>query len=59
MIVFGWILWSMFILDFTFTAAVVVGTIIAFGQGNNVRVTIPFRIIFDIAVFIFLTMYLF
>ena len=59
MVVFAWILWSIFILEFTFIAAIIVGTIIAFGQGKNVRLTVPLRIFFDIAIFVFLTMYLF
>lgn len=59
MVIFAWILWILFILKFTFVIAVITGTSIAISSGKNVQLRVSGGILIDIAVFVFLTLYLF
>ena len=59
MVIFAWILWVLFILKITFVIAVVTGTCIAISGGKNVQLRVSGGILIDIAVFVFLTLYLF
>ncbi len=59
MVVFAWILWSLFIVEFLFIFACILASCIAIGQGKEVEVKFSFHTLFDIVVFIFLTLYLF
>ena len=60
MLVFAWILWSIYILMFTIHIAIFVGCIIAINEGRNVKFNINiFEIIINIAVFVFLNIYIF
>lgn len=59
MVIFAWILWVLFILKFTFVIAVITGTSIAISSGKNVQLRVSGGILIDIAVFVFLTLYLF
>ncbi len=59
MIIFAWILWSLFIVEFLFIFAIIIATGIAMGQGKEVEAKFSFHTLFDIVVFIFLTLYLF
>ena len=59
MVIFAWILWVLFILKITFVIAVVTGTTIAISSGKNVQLRVSEGILIDIAVFVFLTLYLF
>ena len=60
MTVFAWILWSIYILMFTIHFSIFIGGIIAINEGRDVKFNINIvEIIINIAVFVFLNIYLF
>lgn len=61
MYIFAWILFGFFIVSFTFRTSVVIGKCIAIGDYNSgVTININlFRMALDIAVFVFICIYLF
>ena len=60
MIVFAWILWSLYILGFTAVAAIAVASVAAINDGREVHLEINFfSLLLNIAVFVFLSLYLF
>ena len=60
MIVFAWILWSLYILGFTMVAAMGVASIAAINDGREVHLKLNLlSVLMNIAVFVFLSIYLF
>lgn len=60
MLVFAWILWSVYILIFTIHIAMMVGCVIAINEGKEVKINFnPIEIITNIAIFVFLSIYIF
>lgn len=60
MIIFAWILWGLYILGFTAVAAIGVASIAAINDGREVHLRLNlFSVLMNIAVFVFLNIYLF
>ena len=60
MIVFAWILWGLYVLGYSIGLASIVGGICAVNDGREVKITFkPFSFLINLAVFIFLNLYLF
>ncbi len=60
MLIFAWILWGLYILGYSIWLALVVCGIIAINDGREVRIKInPITALINIAVFVFLNLYLF
>ncbi len=60
MIIFAWILWSLYILGFTIVTAVVVSSIAAINDSREVHININLlSVLMNVAVFVFLSIYLF
>lgn len=60
MLVFAWILWVFILIMFTLGLIFFTISFIAISNGRNVKITInPLYLFFEIATFIFLTIYIF
>ena len=60
MVIFAWILWGLHILGYTAVLALAVCAILAANDGREVRLKInPFSVLFGLAEFVFLNLYLF
>ena len=60
MVVFAWILWSIYVLGFTILTAIAVASVAALNEGREVELKINlFTFLMNVAIFIFLNLYLF
>ena len=60
MVVFAWILWGLILASWGIRLIMIVCATLAFSDGREVKIQInEFTFIFKIAVFVFLTIYLF
>ncbi len=60
MVVFAWILWSIYVLGFTILTAIAVASVAALNDGREVELKINFfTFLMNVAVFVFLNLYLF
>lgn len=60
MVIFAWVLWGLYILGYTICLALVVCSVIAINDSREVSIKInPITSLFNIAVFVFLNLYLF
>jgi len=60
MLIFAWILWSLYVLGFTTILAIWVGAMCALNDSREVHININLlSVLMNIAVFVFLSIYLF
>lgn len=60
MVVFAWILWSIYVLGFTILTAIAVASVAALNDGREVELKINlFTFLMNVAIFVFLNLYLF
>lgn len=60
MVIFAWILWSLYVLGFTAILAIGVASIAAVNDGREIHLKLNLlSVLMNIAVFVFLNIYLF
>ena len=60
MLIFAWILWSIMVFSFVCVIVLSVAAVCAINEGRSVTLNIkPLSLLFSIAVFVFLTLYIF